>query len=206
MRMSASSAVVPASPGSATSVTSPIEFAPFPFESGVPTVSWPDTCCGGAHDELLSGAPWVRLPLVQATKEGTSDARSGDAPLGRGYPVSGWSRPILLPVFSVNQSALSAPGAIPSGSLAPVGIVNSLVTAPAVVIRPILLASASVNQSAPSEPATIPEGPLAAVGIVNSVIVPLVVIRPILLPAYSVNQRSDPNAAMPEGSLPEARL
>jgi hypothetical protein len=81
-----------------------------------------------------------------------------------------------------------------------------LVTAPAVVIRPILLASASVNQSAPSEPATIPEGPLAAVGIVNSVIVPLVVIRPILLPAYSVNQRSDPNAAMPEGSLPEARL
>src|SRR6185369_11616335 len=114
-------------------------------------------------------------------------------------PVSGCSRPILFPAFSVNQSAPPGSAAIPSGSLAAVGTGNSLVTAPPVVILPILFASASVNQSAPSAPTPMPEGPLAAVGTVNSVIVPVVVIRPIRFLPYSVNQSSEPKAVIPDG-------
>ena len=48
-------------------------------------------------------------------------------------------RPIWLPWYSVNQSALSGPSAIVSGSLPGVGTVNSVMLPP-VVIRPILLA------------------------------------------------------------------
>src|SRR5207244_7692374 len=63
----------------------------------------------------------------------------------------------------------SGPAVIPKGSLAAVGMGNS-VTAPAVVIRPILLPSSSVNQRAPSGPAVIPQGVLAAVGTGNSLV------------------------------------
>ena len=47
-------------------------------------------------------------------------------------------RPILLPLYSVNQRLPSGPAAIPYGRLPAVGTGNS-VTTPAVVIRPILL-------------------------------------------------------------------
>src|SRR4030095_15864470 len=59
-------------------------------------------------------------------------------------------RPILLPEFSVNQSAPSGPTHRPSGSGLEVGIVNS-VTSPPGVIRPILT-TRSANQTLPSGP------------------------------------------------------
>ena len=46
-------------------------------------------------------------------------------------------RPILPVPPAVNQSAPSGPTVIPSGSSNAAGSVNSLVTAPAVVMRPI---------------------------------------------------------------------
>src|ERR1700757_175033 len=100
------------------------------------------------------------------------------------------TRPILFPAFSVNQSALSGPRAIPRGPLLAVGIVNSLVTTPVGVIRPILLGLFSVTHRAPSEsgPAAMPQGRLLPVGALNSVMAPAVVIRPILLRLLSVNQ------------------
>ena len=78
-------------------------------------------------------------------------------------------RPILFPLFSVNQRLLSGPTAMLAGLLAAVGIVNSL-EPPAVVMRPILFVAYSVNQRLPSGPFAIPEGWLAADGIANSVI------------------------------------
>jgi hypothetical protein len=79
-----------------------------------------------------------------------------------------------------------------------VGTTNSLVKAPAVVMRPILLPAPSVNHSAPSGPATMLSGKLLGVGIVNSVITPATVIRPILLVPVSVNHRapSGPTATL----------
>src|SRR5258708_39736087 len=60
---------------------------------------------------------------------------------------------------SVNQSAPSGTAVMIWGKpLVPlgVGIGNSLVTTPAVVMRPILLAKLSVNHRAPSGPAVMP--------------------------------------------------
>ena len=72
-------------------------------------------------------------------------------------------RPILLPEYSVNQSAPSGPLVMPSGKLFSVGMGYS-VSAPAVVMRPILSPLNSVNQSAPSGPGATQFGPLDAVG------------------------------------------
>src|SRR5579871_5931214 len=79
------------------------------------------------------------------------------------------TRPILLPLFSVNQGALSLTGTIQMGLLLAVGITYSVKT-PAVVIRPILLACASVNHKAPSDPLTMANGALLAVGMLYSMI------------------------------------
>ena len=68
-----------------------------------------------------------------------------------------------------------------SDDLLGVGMENSPVTTPAVVIRPILFALLSVNHRAPSGPVVMQQAPLFAVGMENSVTVPVVVIRPILL-------------------------
>ena len=58
-----------------------------------------------------------------------------------------------------------------SGLLGWLGVLNSLVTTPAVVIRPTALnAPASVNHNAPSGPATMPCGRLSAVAKVGLVI------------------------------------
>jgi hypothetical protein len=112
------------------------------------------------------------------------------------------TRPILLPLDSVNHSAPSGPAATPLGALDAVGTAISEMT-PAVVIRPMLLPNCSTNHSAPSGPAAIDSGALAAVGTAYSLVTtPAVVIRPILLLLNSVNHSapSDP-AAIPAGLL-----
>ncbi len=88
--------------------------------------------------------------------------------------------PILFPITSVNQTLAvrAGPAVMPSGLLRPVGIGNSLITTPAVVIRPILpTPKNSVNQRLPSGPFVMPKGLLPDVGTANSVMTPLVVIR-----------------------------
>src|SRR5580704_8595147 len=80
-------------------------------------------------------------------------------------------RPMLLPQFSVNQSAPSGPDVTPTGTLPPVGIDVSVIVPP-VVMRPILLALTSVNQSAPSRPDVMSTGKLFPVGIDVSVMTP----------------------------------
>ena len=111
-------------------------------------------------------------------------------------------RPILLPLYSTNHSTPSGPTVMFLGLLLAVGIVNSLVTTPAVVIRPILLPLNSVNHSAPSGPAVIAKGALPAVGMVNSLKLPAVVMRPTLLPPPSTNHSAPSGpAAMPCGAL-----
>src|SRR5713101_620660 len=115
--------------------------------------------------------------------------------------------PILFPITSVNQTLAvrAGPAVMPSGLLRPVGIGNSLITTPAVVIRPILpTPKNSVNQRLPSGPFVMPKGLLPDVGTANSVMTPLVVMRPILFPVFSVNQRlpSGP-AVIPSGPLPK---
>jgi hypothetical protein len=87
-------------------------------------------------------------------------------------------------------------------ALLAVGIVNSLVMTPAVVMRPILLPVFSANHSAPSGPTVMPKGWLLAVGIGNSVITSAVVMRPILLPKVSVNHSAPSGpTVMPKGPL-----
>src|SRR5256885_674328 len=64
----------------------PTEFAAAPFASGVPTVRKLDDCTGGLQDGNASGAPWVLLPgAAHCLYAGTSETRSGVAPLGRGW-------------------------------------------------------------------------------------------------------------------------
>ena len=79
---------------------------------------------------------------------------------------AGAIRPILFPVFSVNQRLPSDPAAIPEGPLSAVGIGNSVRT-PAGVSRPIFPACCSVNQRFPSAPAMMPDGSVGVIG--NSV-------------------------------------
>src|SRR5215467_7369422 len=55
------------------------------------------------------------------------------------------TRPILLPAFSVNQTAPSDPPTILKGTLAEVGIGYSAMS-PSIVRQPILFALYSVNQ------------------------------------------------------------
>lgn len=102
------------------------------------------------------------------------------------------TRPILFAPNSVNHSEPSFPLVMPVGRLSALGVGNSSVTTPVVVIRPILLALNSVNHSAPSGPTVMPLGPLSAVGMSNSVIAPVVVIRPIL-PVRSSTNHSAPS-------------
>src|SRR3984885_12744155 len=99
-------------------------------------------------------------------------------------------RPTLLPVYSTNHSAPSGPAVISHGSLATVGMGNSL-KIPSVVIRPILLTlvANSVNHSAPSGPTPSPDGILPRDGVGHSARRPLVVVRPILLFQFSVIHR-----------------
>ena len=60
-------------------------------------------------------------------------------------------RPILLPLYSVNQRLPSGPAENPAGLLLPVGTENSEMI-PAGVMRPILLPVSSENQRLPSGP------------------------------------------------------
>src|SRR5687768_2584212 len=85
--MSASSSGLDGVPTMALSRTNPIELAAAPFASTVPTVSCDDCCWGGLQDPNPSGGPWVRFGDAHPAYAGTSAARRGDAPLGRGYPV-----------------------------------------------------------------------------------------------------------------------
>src|SRR5208337_3807211 len=88
------------------------------------------------------------------------------------------TRPILLPLSSVNQRLPSGPAVISTGVLPGVGIAYSAMM-PAGVIRPIRLALLSVNQRLPSGPAVISTGsllgigPLMVVGIAYSAMVPV---------------------------------
>ncbi len=59
----------------------------WPFASGVPTVNCCEAGAGGLQAGCASGGPCVRFGAAQAAYAGTSDARSGDAPAGRGYPA-----------------------------------------------------------------------------------------------------------------------
>src|SRR5262249_30471392 len=78
-------------------------------------------------------------------------------------------RPILLPLFSVNQRLPSGPDVIANGWLLTVGTINS-VMAPFVVMRAILSVACSVNQRLPSGPDVICWGLLPDVGTMYSVI------------------------------------
>ena len=80
--------------------TLPMELAGWPFASLVPTVNDPDDCACGLHDGKASGGPCVRLGAVHELYAGTSDARIGVAPLGRGYP------PVPGDTFVCSVSAL----------------------------------------------------------------------------------------------------
>jgi hypothetical protein len=61
----------------------PVEFAPAPLASGEPIVRKFDVCTGGLQDGNASGAPCVLFGVAHALNDGTSEARSGDAPFGR---------------------------------------------------------------------------------------------------------------------------
>src|SRR5271157_3381020 len=75
------------------------------------------------------------------------------------------SRPILLPVNSVNQRLPSGPAVIPTGPLLGVMPALNSVTVPPGVIRPIRSPDCSVNQRLPSGPAVIKAGKLLPVGL-----------------------------------------
>ena len=64
--------------------TKPVELAPAPFASGVPTVKKLELCVGGLQEGNASGGPCVRFGEPHGLYEGTSDTRSGVAPAGRG--------------------------------------------------------------------------------------------------------------------------
>ena len=95
--------------------------------------------------------------------------------------------PILLPVFSVNHTLPSGPGAIPTGKADAVGIVYSVIAPVVGLILPTLLAPFSVNHMSPSGPAVIRAGTLFAVGVAYSVMTPEVLIFATLLVPCSVN-------------------
>jgi hypothetical protein len=85
----------------------PTEFDGAPLLSGVPTVRKLDDCTGGLHDGNASGAPCVLFGVPHALKDGTSEARSGLAPLGRTCePLATW----------LTAMSPSAPTARASGS------------------------------------------------------------------------------------------
>src|SRR5260221_7718175 len=90
-------------------------------------------------------------------------------PVGTGYSVilpSVVMRPILLPLYSVNHSALSEPTVMQTGPAFGTGY---SVIFPSIVIRPILLPPNSANQIVPSGPVIRRVGPLLAFGSGNSV-------------------------------------
>src|SRR4051794_35579725 len=74
----------PGTPAITSSFTKPTEFAGAPLASGEPTVMLVDDWTGGLHDGNARGGPCVRFGAAQALYAGTSDARSGVAPFGRG--------------------------------------------------------------------------------------------------------------------------
>jgi hypothetical protein len=39
---------------------------------------------GGLHESFVNGAPWVRFGAVHCLYDGSSEARNGLAPFGRG--------------------------------------------------------------------------------------------------------------------------
>src|SRR4051812_13555577 len=82
---SESSTMFPESPTITLNSRNAVELAWKPFESGVPTVRVLELRAGGLHDPDASGRPWVRFGAVHCLYEGSSDARNGVAPLGRGY-------------------------------------------------------------------------------------------------------------------------
>src|SRR4029453_17006478 len=71
-------------------VSKPVEFAAWPFASGLPTVRRLDDCTGGAHDGTSNGAPGGGLgePEMHCSYAGTRRKLEGDAPLGRAYPFA----------------------------------------------------------------------------------------------------------------------
>src|SRR4051794_25808161 len=102
--------------------------------------------------------------------------------------VDGSRRAILFALFSPNQTAPSAPVAIPHGPLDAVGTVTSSKT-PVVEMEATLLPTYSVNHSRPAA-AVMNVGSALAVGMGNSVTSPAGVIRPMrfAVAAASVNQ------------------
>src|SRR5207249_10292819 len=76
---------------------------------------------------------------------------------------AGVTRPILLPLSSVNQRLPSGPTVMARGPLrgAGLGSGGNSVTTPAGVICAILLPKNSVNQRLPSRPAVMAKGPLS---------------------------------------------
>src|SRR5439155_514171 len=139
----------------------------------------------------------------QHEDEGDTSGSHGLLPSLPGRPADGRRAPILLPLFSVNQTLLSRPQTMPLKSLSGVGTGYSVMAAP-VVIRPIWLPVSSTNHRLPSGPEAMAIGSLLGVGMGYSVMAPSVVIRPILLAEKpdSVNQRlpSRPEV-MPVGML-----
>jgi hypothetical protein len=75
----------------------PIEFAAAPFAVGSPTVSDVDDWTGGLHDGNARGGPCVRFAAVHWLNAGTSDARSGLAPLGRGWAALAICATTIIP-------------------------------------------------------------------------------------------------------------
>jgi hypothetical protein len=100
------------------------------------------------------------------------------------------SRPILLPLNSVNHKFPSGPAVMPVSALVGVMTGKSVIVFGLFVrMRPTRFAVCSVNHMLPSDPAAMPDGPLGLVGKAKSVIVPVGVIRSMRLPKNSTNQR-----------------
>jgi hypothetical protein len=78
-----------------------------PFASGEPTVSDVELWTGGLHDGNASGVPCVRFGVAHALYAGTTDARNGVAPFGRGCVALATLASAIIP---------SAPTARASGS------------------------------------------------------------------------------------------
>src|SRR5687767_7024021 len=74
----------PGVPATTVILMNPTEFAAAPLASGEPMVSDVEVWTGGLHDGNASGVPCVRFGVVHWLYAGTSDARSGLAPFGRG--------------------------------------------------------------------------------------------------------------------------
>ena len=166
------------------------------------------TAVGGLAPVVGADPAAVMRPMLWVFCSVNHSAPSGPAAIPKAFvPAVGMScsviapavvmRPILLAACSVNHIAPSEPTAMSSGLLGWLGVLNSLVTTPAVVIRPTAFrAPASVNHNAPSGPATMPCGRLSAVARSVSVIDPVVVMRPIRLPNSSVNHNAPSGPAV----------